>query len=162
MPRARFGKGAIVPDFRRGLDFLLRMSAYVSFPDNAQTIQGKEVIYLLDVFRSGTDHGPEAAGGEYFCFGAKLGQQKFEDAIDKAEIAVVQTRLQTSNCVCADDAGRLANFHAWQPSGAGEESVCRNANTGTDDSAEIFALGGDAIEGCRGAEIHDHARPTVF
>ena len=50
---------------------------------------------------------------------------------------------------------------AAEPCRAGKESVGTDAEAGRDDAADVLALGGDHIEGRRGAEVDDDTWPAV-
>src|SRR5258708_7048648 len=117
---------------------------------------------MFNVLRSGADHGTEATGGEDMRVLAEFGEKKFEDAIDQAEIAVIEARLQAADGIGSDDAGGFANLDAGQAGGALKKCVGGNADAGADDSAHVLAFGGDAVEGGGGAEVYDDAGATVF
>ena len=87
--------------------------------------------------------------------GAELGDHAFEDAVDQADVAVVEADLQVVDGVGADDLGGLADVDAGQARGAGEESVGGDAEAGGDGAAEVFAAGTDDVEGGGGAEVDD-------
>jgi len=56
----------------------------------------------------------------------------------------------------------LAALNALQAGSAAEEGVGGNPQTGTNYSALVFTIQGDAIECGGGAEIYDDARPAIF
>ena len=84
----------------------------ISFPDDAQAFESEEVIHMLNVLGSSTDHGAQSAGGDHVSLFAKFREKEFENTIDQAEVAVVQAGLQTAYSIGADDASWLANLNA--------------------------------------------------
>ena len=134
----------------------------VAFPDDAQTFEGKVVVHLFDVARAGAEESGETSGGDDFAVRAHLREEAFEDCVDHAEISVVETGLHAADGVGADDAGGLANFDAGQAGGASEERFGGDADTWTDDAADVFAFGGDAVERGGGAEVDGDAGASVF
>ena len=134
----------------------------VAFPDDAQTFEGKVVVHLFDVARAGAEESGETSGGDDFAIRAHLREEAFEDCVDHAEISVVETGLHAADGVGADDAGGLANFDAGQAGGASEERFGGDADTWTDDAADVFAFGGDAVERGGGAEVDGDAGASVF
>src|SRR5207245_2330357 len=127
----------------------------ISLPDNAQTIEGEQIIHMLDVFRSGSDESRQTAGGHDGSGFPHLFEQALQDAIHQTEIAIVEARLQTAYRRATDDADGFADVHAWQSCRLFKQCVGGNPNAGADYAALIFSFGRYAIEGGGRTEIHD-------
>ena len=111
----------------------------VALEENAQAIEGEHVVDLGDVARVGGDHARQAAGGDHARLLAQLGEDALEDAVDEADVAVVEAALQMADGVGADDLGGALDVDAAEAGGAGEERVGAEAEAGSDGAAEVFA-----------------------
>ena len=86
-----------------------------------------------------------------------------EDAVDEADVAVVEADLEVVDGVGADDLGGLADVDAGEAGGAEEERVGGDAEAWSDGSADVFAARGDDVEGGGGAEVDDDdGGPSFF
>src|SRR4051794_5311940 len=103
-----------------------------------------------------------AAGGDGFRLGAELIDDAFENAVDHADGAEVETALHAGNGVGADDVLGRAELDQRQAGGLGEERLDGDADADGDGAAEVFGVLRDHVEVDGGAEIDDHAGAAVF
>jgi hypothetical protein len=134
------------------------VTVLVTLVDEAETGEGEQFVDVTDEFRTARDEACEASGGDSAGIRAELGDHAFENAVDEADVAVVEADLEVVDCAGADDLGGLTNVDAGQAGGAGEEGVGRDGEARGNGSAEELALGGDAIEGSSSAEVDDDDR----
>src|SRR6267142_5304737 len=78
-----FLNAAGISETRAGIDksALTFLRGQIPFPDDAQPVEGEQVVHGLDVFGVVADHPRQAAGGEDFGFFAELLQKTFDDSI---------------------------------------------------------------------------------
>ena len=86
------------------------MAVLVAFPDEAEAVEGEHFVDAADVLAAAGDELGEAAGGDGFGVGAELGDEAFEDAVDQADVAVVEADLDVVGGAGADDLGGLLDL----------------------------------------------------
>src|SRR3954469_2072034 len=118
----------------------------VALPDNAHALERERVIDCGDVLGAAGNKGCESAGRDGLEW-TDLRLESLEDAIHQSRVAVVEAALDAVHRVGADHASSLADINARQTRSAREECFGRNSDAGSDDATEIFALGGDDVEG---------------
>ena len=133
----------------------------VALKEDAEAVEGEEVVDLADVAGVFCDHAGQAAGGNDAGLVAEFGEDALDDAVDEACVAVVQARLQMADGVGAYDFGGALDVDAAETGGAGEERFGAEPEAGSDGSAEIFAFLGDDFEFGGGAEVDDDAGAAV-
>ncbi len=111
----------------------------VALVDDAEAGEGEAVVDGGEVLGAGGDERGEAAGGDDPGVGAELGDHAGEDAVDQADVAVVEADLHVVDGVGADDLGGTLDVDAGQAGGAGEEGVGGDAQAGSDGAAEELA-----------------------
>ena len=72
------------------------------------------VVHRLDVLRGRAHHRRQAARGNDLRVFAQLGKQFFKNAIDQADVAVLESRLQAAHGGGADNPRGLADVDARQ------------------------------------------------
>ena len=146
-----------------GLRYAARPRIAVALVEQAQTVECKHVVDGGDVLGIVVEHVSEAAGGNHFWHrraavwlaALDFSEHSLEDAIDQTDVAVKKAALQMRDGVSADGASGTLDIDARKLGGAGEERVRGDAQTGSDDAADVFALRGDDVEGGGGAEVDD-------
>src|ERR1700675_1909181 len=153
-PRFRFGIQRL--NLRRHLRGLRRRFAperLIPIPDDAQSLEGKKLVYLFYEVRSGANQSSETSGRNYARLFTHFIHQALEDAVDQSEIAIVKSGLQAAHRIRSDHARGFANLYSWQACRALKQRVGGNANAWTNDSAHVLALLRNAIEGRRRAKV---------
>jgi len=79
----------------------------------------------------------ETPGSDDTRLRAQLGDDAVEDAVDQADVAVVEAALQVAHGVGADDLGGALDVDAAQPCGAGEERFRAEPEAGRNDAAQV-------------------------
>src|SRR5947199_1278828 len=131
----------------------------VPLVDQLEAGQRQVGVDVADVFRAAGDQGRLAAGGDDPLDVGDLGQQALEDAVDEADVAVVDAGLHGGGGVAADQLGGLADVHPVETRGVREEGFGRDADPGRDDPPHVLPRRVDHVEGGGGAEVdHDHRR----
>src|SRR6185369_14800826 len=134
----------------------------VPFPDHLQALQRQVFIVNLEIARPFDNHVGLAAGGDGFRRRSKLVDGTFENAIDHAQGAVIESALYARDGGGADYIFGPAEFHLRKAGSPAEEGVNGNADADGYGAAEVLALSRDAIEINRCAHIDDHAGTAVF
>src|SRR5438874_5162977 len=126
---------------------ILVAAVTVALIDEAEAGEGEVFVHLRDVAAARGDEAREAASGDGAGVGAELGDHAREDAVDQADVAVVEADLEVVHRASADDLGGLADIDAGQTGGPGEEGIGGDAEARRDGSAEELAAAGDTVEG---------------
>src|SRR5579875_3556919 len=130
--------------------------------DGAEPVKGKGIVDVLNVFGVACDEMGETAGGDADSGWAEFGDHALEDAVDDADVGVVEAELEVIDRVAADDFCRTFDFDAGQAGGAGEEGVGGDVEAGGEGSADEHTFGGEDVEVGGGAEVDDDAGAAVF
>jgi len=134
---------------------MARVVVLVALVDEAEAAEGEQFVDLGDVLGTAGDETRESSGGDGLGIRAQLGDHAFEDAVDQADVAVVEADLEVVDGAGADDLGGLADVDAREAGRAGKQRFGGDPETGGDGSAEELAFGGDDVEGGGGAEVDD-------
>ncbi len=121
-------------------------------------MQRQHRFHALHIFTVRGDQPGKPAGCHRLCVRAKLREHTFQDAVHQADVAVIQPDLDVVRRVGADDFGWLLYLDARQSRCTGEQRLGRDAQTGSDRTAQKLALARDHVEGRRGAQIHHDRR----
>ena len=142
---------------------LAGLALEVALEDDAQTAEGEGLVDQGAVAGAFGDEAGEAAGGDGVDAragreaGVEMLEHAVEDAVDEADVAVVEADLDVVDGACADDLGGAFDVDAGEAGGAAEEGFGGDAEAGRDGSAEELAAGGDDVEGGGGAHVDDDA-----
>ena len=103
----------------------------------------------------------EPAGGNDARGAADLAGNAGDERFDQAGVAEDDPGLHARRRVRPDRAHGPHQVDPRQPGGALRERLDRDAQAGGDRSAEVGAVGGDGVEGRRGAEVDDDQGAAV-
>src|SRR6476619_7189134 len=124
----------------------------VPLPNDAQPFEGEKFVHVAE--KSGTpgnEHGL-AAGADDLRPRPQLVDEPLDNAIDHAQGAVVQARLNTLHGSVPDQLGGLAEVDQGKASRLTEEGFDGDADAGGDDATQILGPGGDYVEGDGGTQ----------
>src|ERR1700730_1988012 len=142
--------------------FAVDVLGLVFYPNQAEARERQEFVYMLNLFCTASHEACLSASGNHDCVRLELYLDAGEHAIDHIDRAVVQASLHVGYGVGSDDFAGVLDFDTRKTSGAAEQRFRSDADTGSDDAAEIFALCGDYIERDGRSKIDDNARAAVF
>src|ERR1019366_9636342 len=134
----------------------------VPFPDHLQALERQVLVNDLEVARALDDHVRLPAGGDGLGFGAELGDDPLQNAIDHADGAEVEAALHAGHGVGAHHVLGRPEIYQRQTGGFGEQGRDGDADAHRDGAAQIFAVFRNHIEVDGGAHIDDHTRAAVF
>src|SRR4051794_23140015 len=107
-----------------------RAGCTVAFEENAQAFEREHVVNLRDIARVAADLSRQAASGDDLHFTAQFLHHALEDAVDQANVAVIQAALKVRDGVGADDLLRALDIDAAEPGGARKERIGADAEAG--------------------------------
>src|ERR1017187_6461633 len=134
----------------------------VPFPDHLQALERQVLVDDLQVARALDDHVRLPASGDGLGFGAELGDDALQDAIDHADGAEVEAALHAGHRVGAHHVLGRPEIHQRQAGGFGEQGGDGDADADRDGPTEVFAVFRNHVEVDGGAHIDNHARAAVF
>src|SRR5690349_5205980 len=117
----------------------------VALMDQPQSLQGQQVVDLVDRLGEGDDRRGVAAGGEQ----PRIRQFLFDpadDPVDQAGEAEDEARVDRRLGRAADRFGRLFEIQPGDPRRAIDQGAERGREAGADRAAEVLALGGDGVD----------------
>ena len=137
-----------------------RSRSRVALIDQPQTAEREQRIDLVDRLAVRRDRVRQPAGGDEGGLFVELVREAAVDPVDQSGEAVREARLDGRGGVLADRALGCGEIDARQLGRPRREGLQRDLDTGTDDTAEVFARTGDDVEVGRGAEVDRDAGPS--
>lgn len=134
----------------------------VALVDKAQAGQRQQVVNHVDFSGVLGDDARQTAGGDDNGVAVEFGFEARDHGIDAAGRGEYDAGLHAFHCCAPNGAFGCFELDAGQPSRAFKKGLQRNLETGGDGAAQIDPVGGNGVNGRRGAKIDDNGRQAVL